>query len=652
MKCSVSDGNSVWKPSHLLDVTIKGPKGAPGVKLVDGIFLDSFTEYVTLSHCWGRGKTIRLTKKTLPSLRQGVAASHLPKTFADAAEATDKLGFRYLWIDALCIMHDDEQAVLGEIAQMHKVYSEASLNLAATSARDDSGGLFCERNVEALQPPVIDVRGQGIVDGVYKVLRSTVWRDLVDSSPLSKRAWVFQERCLAKRTLHFTRNEVLWECQQASCSEVFPKGLPADLTSQSSPSDQSRYSPFNKRYFHQRTGNWSELVRMYTRGRLTYSSDKLLAMSGLARQYMTRNRLRDPDYIAGLWRPQLPHALLWRVEEGRAPSKYRAPSWSWASLDGRVSYPDNLLLPQVGGHQESCVEILEVQIKAKSAPTTTTTNGANGRPVTSYRPPPSLSHGIGMPQSTPNNPFGLLDSAALKLRGFLIRGLLRRTHDYWGRTPCVVHVPSQTLPSLHPQSAEHPPTSQPQRTQPLQIELETSHFDTRLPPLSAPTFSHPSHSTTTNLTESLEIYLLPLLDTLDTLSGLILTAYSPPLVPGAAKRNTMAPPAFRDSAAAVLNNSRSTPDLLAAAQAPPPRAPEKRKGEYRRIGTWEVSRYDVMAWEGVRGALGRGIGQEVVDGRRERWEERVVHPAAPGGAGGGDGGRGGQGQVSYVIWLV
>ena len=476
MKCSVSvEPDAMWKPTHLLDVTIKGSKGAPGVKLVDGVFLDPLTEYVTLSHCWGHSKPIRLNKKTLPALRQGVAQSTLPKTFADACHATEKLGLRYLWIDALCIMHDAEPLVYAEISQMAKVYSEATVNLAATSARDDATGLFYTRNVAALQPAVIEIEGHGIDDGVYKVLRSTVWADLVASSPLSRRAWVFQERCLAKRTIHFTRTEVLFECQQMCCSEVFPRGLPSNAAVVDSD------DTFNKRTHHQKTANWHSLVRMYSKGKLSYSSDKLLALAGLARQYMARNRLRATDYLAGIWKSQLPAALLWRIEGGRSPSRYRAPSWSWASLDGEVVHLD----PQV--NQEYCVEIIDVTLKHKT-----------------------------------EDPLTQVESASMKLRGFLLKGNLLRTHDYWGSTSCVIQAPKS------------------------QIEIETAYFDERLPKLSA---------IDGNLTEQLEVYCLPIVDTVDRIEGLLLCA-----------------------------------TVVARGV----------KGFYRRIGTFDISRYDQIAWGAFR----------------------------------------------------
>lgn len=496
MKCSVSvEPDAMWKPTHLLDVTIKGPKGLPGVKLVDGMFLDPLTEYVTLSHCWGHSKPIRLNKKTLPALRQGVAQSTLPKTFADACYATEKLGLRYLWIDALCIMHDQEPLVYAEISQMSKVYSEATVNLAATSSRDDSTGLFYTRNVAALQPAVVEVTGHGIADGVYKVLRSTIWADLVAASPLSRRAWVFQERALAKRTIHFTRTEVLFECQQMCASEVFPRGLPSNAAAAESD------ATFSKRTHHQKTGNWHALVRMYSQGKLSYSSDKLLALQGLAQQYLARNRLRAADYVAGLWRPQLPAALLWRIEGGRSVSRYRAPSWSWASLDGVVMYPD----PQAV-NKEYCVEILEIGITHKTG-----------------------------------DVLGQVESATLKIRGFMLKGVLLRTHDYWGRTSCVLQCPKS------------------------QIEIESAWFDERMVKLSAVNGA---------LTEQLEIYCLPIVDTVDRIEGLLLCA------------------------TVVAKGS---------------------KGWYRRIGTFDISRYDQVAWGAFRENM---KGDQTLTGYEERLEHQ------------------------------
>ncbi|EHY52093.1 hypothetical protein HRR83_003341 [Exophiala dermatitidis] len=495
MKCSVADTGSSWKPTHLLDVTVRGPKGAPGVKLVDGMFVDPWSDYVTLSHCWGRCKTVQLHKGTLAALRQGVAVASLPKTYAEAAVVAERLGFRYLWIDALCIMHDNEQAVLKEIGQMHRVYFEAVLNISATSSKEDTGGLIYARNVAALQPCVVEANGLGIDDGMYKILRSTLWHDLIDSSPLDKRAWAFQERCLAKRTLHFTRNELVWECQQMCCSEVFPKGLPATMRP---PSNRESVEFFSKRIHHQRHGNWHQLVKMYSTKRLTFSSDKLLAMVGLVKQYMARNRLRDQDYMVGLWKPQLPHALLWRVEQGRRPTKYRAPTWTWTSIDGEVTYPDPSQCTR-----ETCIEVIDLDMK--------------------YKPD--------------NDNFGMVEAGRMKVKGFMARGLLPRTHDYWGHTPCVIKCTK------------------------AHVALDSVSFDDRLSKLS---------DASGMLTEMLEVYLLPVTDVMDHVEGLLLCA-------------TM------------------------------------KRGEFRRIGAFYISRDDQANWDRFRSVM-KG------DADMHNYEDRLDHP--------------------------
>jgi hypothetical protein len=496
MKCSVSSSTDEgWKPTHLLDISVRGPKGAPGLKLVDGTFLDAWSEYATLSHCWGKSKPVRLHKGTLQALRQGVSLSGLPKTFAEAATVADKLGFRYLWIDALCIRHDSEADVLHEISQMHRVYSEAALNIAATSSPDDASGLIYGRNVHALQPCIVSVSPSlGIDEGMYKILRSTLWHDLIDSSPLASRAWAFQERCLAKRTLHFTRNELFWECQQMCCSEVFPKGLPATT---GPPSANENVEFFSKKLHHQRHGNWHQLVKMYSSKRLTYSGDKLHALNGLAKQYMTRNRLQASDYLVGMWKPQFPHSLLWRADSGKRPTKYRAPTWTWASIEGEVRYPEPSKTTQ-----ETCIEIIEIDMQYKQ-PVSTTTVSPTSTPPTPSPSPETTTVGVG-------DNFGIvLPTSKLQVRGFLARGLLRRDREYWGDTPCVIQC-----------AKSH-------------IELNPCSFDERMPRLA-------SHGT---LTESLEVYMLPIVDVVERVEGLLLVA-------------------------------------------------NMRKGEFRRIGTYEVSRYD------------------------------------------------------------
>jgi hypothetical protein len=94
------------------------------------------------------------------------------------------------------------------------------------------------------------------------------------------------------------------------------------------------------------SGNWKEICTRYSSSNLTKESDKLRALSGLAHEYQIR---WGDKYLAGLWKKDLRHSLLWKrnekyiIPEPKRPEKYRAPSWSWASLDAKIEFEIELL---------------------------------------------------------------------------------------------------------------------------------------------------------------------------------------------------------------------------------------------------------------------------------------------------------------------
>jgi len=91
---------------------------------------------------------------------------------------------------------------------------------------------------------------------------------------------------------------------------------------------------------------WYRTVEDFCARNLTVEMDKLPALAGLAQR---EHEFRHSRYLAGLWQDDLPSALLWRssrftLREGiegipaSRPTGYRAPSWSWASVNGSISY--------------------------------------------------------------------------------------------------------------------------------------------------------------------------------------------------------------------------------------------------------------------------------------------------------------------------
>ena len=181
-------------------------------------------------------------------------------------------------------------------------------------------------------------RGKRCVPPGSYICMDDFWENEVIKALLNQRAWVFQERSLYCGILHFGSSQLLWECMEIECCETFPAGTPAFF---SMSSNCKKCVPLNITFSLGDTDllePWCKTVSDYSGGRLTCPEDKLVAISGLA----TFMHSKRPDhYIAGLWDSALPWRLFWMVGvsvlyEARLQPCYRAPSWSWASLDGPV----------------------------------------------------------------------------------------------------------------------------------------------------------------------------------------------------------------------------------------------------------------------------------------------------------------------------
>ncbi|OAK96301.1 HET-domain-containing protein [Phaeosphaeriaceae sp. SRC1lsM3a] len=286
--------------------------------------------YACLSHCWGtptiESPLLQTNTGTIESFRHHIPWADLPKTFQDTVTFVRRLKIRYLWIDSLCIIQNDKEDMAKEIGQMASVYSNALVTIAATSAADPHEGLFDTNGhpwiVEQLSSSAWDPEASEYGPLYAREENSHVWRG-ARGCPLLKRAWVFQERFLSRRVLHFTKRELMWECMSASGCECL---IPLTGSDAKKIKVMVQGGSISKRTRDQK---WSWVVETYSSMHLTYNTDILPGLSGLASVYKTRY----PDqYLAGLWRSSLVTGLLWtRFKPGRKPLEYQAPSWSWAS---------------------------------------------------------------------------------------------------------------------------------------------------------------------------------------------------------------------------------------------------------------------------------------------------------------------------------
>jgi hypothetical protein len=203
----------------------------------------------------------------------------------------------------------------------------------------DNGGCLAER--QPLEAKFVQSRSttrtpstyhqqEAHSDIVIRTIQTGLWATEVDASPLSRQAWSLQERLLSTRVLHFTRGQLFWECQLARACETLPY---FELKTCKEP---TRVRQLDGMALTPLEDYWEELVEIYTDTHLTRPEDKLVAISGLAK---VQKRTKD-QYFAGLWRQSLAKGLLYCLEVPQQPPSfnYRAPSWSWASVTGKVNF--------------------------------------------------------------------------------------------------------------------------------------------------------------------------------------------------------------------------------------------------------------------------------------------------------------------------
>lgn len=305
--------------------------------------------YVTLSHRWGGSFTLKTFKETLPARTRGFTLNDLPRTFQDAVLVSAALGLRYLWIDSLCIVQNDEDEWLDQSTKMGVIYSNSTVTIAAHSAGQCNEGFLWRSRVPSNLHITTCAGGFSLS---LPPLSGQQLRRRFFESEITKRAWVLQELTLSPRMLHFVEDHVFWECEHAC-------GVPPNETDHRSgtltpPPEETSAAIFRtaRTMFSTQTA-WLQLVQRYSEYRMTKPGDKLVAISGvvdvLQRHGEQEHGSGKLDYHCGVFTSDIEKSLLWFNPADKMLCEdiecchlerhlERAPSWSWASVDGRFCF--------------------------------------------------------------------------------------------------------------------------------------------------------------------------------------------------------------------------------------------------------------------------------------------------------------------------
>ncbi|KAK4226535.1 heterokaryon incompatibility protein-domain-containing protein [Podospora fimiseda] len=330
--------------------------------------------YATLSHCWGSHIPLRLTLDNFSQLQKEIPSKDLSKTFLDAFTIARRLGLKYIWIDSLCIIQQGPESYSDwetESSRMVQVYTNSYCNIAAAHAADGTQGCFIERDPKLVRPLRVEVNW-GPTPGPHYAVRENYWLREVSLQCLNRRAWAFQERCLAPRNVIFGENQVFWECKELAANETFPMGLPSGIWAPKS----TLLPHVDGAYFRKIIGlsHAPELDAFSMWGTIHLASQLLWSTDGW----------KDPDFVPPL----------------SASEENRIPSWSWASLHtGAVT--SGLATVLFEDERDIVIDVLDAQVDLVN----------------------------------PKHPFGQVNGGFLRVRGYLaMSGLTieRQAHDVTG----------------------------------------------------------------------------------------------------------------------------------------------------------------------------------------------------------------------------
>ncbi|KAL8380982.1 hypothetical protein RB595_005331 [Gaeumannomyces hyphopodioides] len=341
-ECTV--GHASLPPPRLIEILADGSMA----RLVEAGGVEE--PFCALSYCWGRAEPLRTKRANYEAFCQRIPIQDLPLTIQQAMEVTRRVGYRYLWVDSICIIQDDKADWARHTIIMGSIYANAVLTIAATGATGGSEGCYRPRpkaETGEESPYRIEARIPCVWAGRYLGdMFAAPWDDTfslsfedpgprweLNGSEWSTRAWVFQEIYFSRRLVLFGKSQISWTCRVCTARQMSPW---SEAWSDSFGAANSLRGPDPGCSV---AGSWMKmLLSQYSRTKLTYTSDRLPAIAAIAREWELAH---GQSYAAGLLID--PESLLWipsrpgvELQPPGIPPSDRAATWSWAHWEGYV----------------------------------------------------------------------------------------------------------------------------------------------------------------------------------------------------------------------------------------------------------------------------------------------------------------------------
>jgi Heterokaryon incompatibility protein (HET) len=323
--------------------------------------------FAALSYCWGGDQSLKCLTSNFPQMMTIIPLKDLPPTILDAVKLCRAIGLKYIWIDAFCIIQDDPTDKEIEIAKMPHIYGSAALTIAAARSVSVLGGFLHQRQFTAQSDAFI--LPYRCSDGQIGSVTLTE----IDTSeePIDERGWTLQERLLSSKTVEFGSRQTRWICQQSEYKANYTDGWRENAPYSPQRHDHLRLDEYagkgkitlsNGEDYERLLRQWNTIVEAYTRRKLTLTSDRAWAISGIAERFAA---ILGDTYIAGMWKACLLSGLLWQISKfntASAGSVFQGPSWSWTAVNGPVSFPYEYYSFRSGVLENYTAEVVDLKM--------------------------------------------------------------------------------------------------------------------------------------------------------------------------------------------------------------------------------------------------------------------------------------------------
>ncbi|KAJ3540059.1 hypothetical protein NM208_g5227 [Fusarium decemcellulare] len=324
-----------FAPRRLISV---GLDGNP-IRIVEEHAPLDKTEYATLSYCWGGSLQLRTTKETLTQFSEEIPWELLPKTFADAINVAQKLEIPYIWIDALCIVQNDERDWQQQAAQMGDIFAGSQLTITASQSMNSSQGCFCpdangRQDGELLSCIHEDhPKGPGLLVRYYI---NDIRGYALKYNIISERGWTLQEQLLSPRVISCMQAEVHWQCRGHYQTEGGLGFEPKEMLQLESYVRTPSLHPSLLGNDLWCRATWRLIAENYSMRKFTYERDRVPAIAGITGYFAS---LMDDTPILGLWKRSIAIDLAWlAIEPAQCSAVPELPSWSWLNCPNVAYY--------------------------------------------------------------------------------------------------------------------------------------------------------------------------------------------------------------------------------------------------------------------------------------------------------------------------